>query len=128
VLRIHQFNLGRALEANKDLPLGPGKEFEPPNVLHIFFCLHLLWSRMEAILTHGSFLPLMILDEDLRKQDLQDAHTFGNHKGISAKPESLQKLIGKIVVQLQHPHPDFLCNVNSRAVNGTNEHHGSEYN
>jgi hypothetical protein len=39
----------------------------------------------------------VILDEDLRIQDLQDALTFGNHKGKSAKPESLQKLIDKDV-------------------------------
>jgi hypothetical protein len=50
---------------------------------------------MESILTHGSIWPLVELDKDLRKQDLQDTLTFGNHKGASAKPEALQKLIGK---------------------------------
>jgi hypothetical protein len=44
---------------------------------------------MEAILMHGSVWPLLELDKDLRKQDLQDALTFGNHKGASTKPESL---------------------------------------
>ncbi len=89
VLRKYQFDLSKALEANKDLPLGPGKEFKPPNVLHKIFSLHPLWSRMEAILTHGNIWPLVELDKDLRKQDLQDALTFGNHKGSSAKPEAL---------------------------------------
>jgi hypothetical protein len=37
VLRKYQFDLGKPLEANKDLPLGPGKEFKPPNVLNNFF-------------------------------------------------------------------------------------------
>jgi hypothetical protein len=57
VLRKYQFNLGKALEANKDSPLGPGIEFKPPNVLHKSFSLHLLWSYMEAILAHGSVWP-----------------------------------------------------------------------
>jgi hypothetical protein len=50
---------------------------------------------MEAILTHGSVWPLVELDKDTRKQDLQGALTFGNHTSASAKPEALQKLIGK---------------------------------
>jgi hypothetical protein len=57
VLRKYQFDLGKALEVNKDLPVGPGKEFKPPNVLHKIFGLHPLWSQMEAILTHGSVWP-----------------------------------------------------------------------
>jgi hypothetical protein len=44
---------------------------------------------MEPILTHGSVWPLVELEEDLRKQGLQDAFTFGNHKGASARPEAL---------------------------------------
>ncbi len=70
VLRKYQFNLGIALEANKDSPLGPGKEFKPPNVLHNFFGLHPFWSQMEAIFMHRIVWPLVELDKDLRKQDL----------------------------------------------------------
>ncbi len=46
---------------------------------------------------HGSIWPLVKLDKDLRKQDLLDAPTSNNHKGASAMPEALQKLIGKDV-------------------------------
>jgi hypothetical protein len=97
VLRKYQFDLSKALEANKDLPLKPGKEFKPPNIRQKLFGHHSLRSHMEAILTHGSVWPLVELDEDLRKLDLQEALTFGNHKGASAKPEALQKLIDKDV-------------------------------
>ncbi len=33
VLRNYEYDLGQALEAQKDSPLGPGKEFKPPDVL-----------------------------------------------------------------------------------------------
>jgi hypothetical protein len=50
---------------------------------------------MEAILMQGIVWPLVELDKDLRKQDLQDALTLGNHKGTSVMPESLRKLMAK---------------------------------
>jgi hypothetical protein len=59
MLRKYQLDLGKALEVNKDLPVGPGKEFKPPNVIHKIFGLHPLWSQMEAILTHESVWPLV---------------------------------------------------------------------
>jgi hypothetical protein len=97
VLRKYQFILGKALKGSKDLPLGLGKGYKPPNILHKIFILHPLWSQIEAILMHGSVWPLVELDKDLRKQDLQDAITFGTHRGTSAKPELLQKCIVKDV-------------------------------
>jgi hypothetical protein len=33
VLRKYGYNLGQALEAQKDSPLGPGTEFKPPDAL-----------------------------------------------------------------------------------------------
>ncbi len=33
VLRNYDYDLGRALEAQKDSPLGPGKEFKPQDIL-----------------------------------------------------------------------------------------------
>ncbi len=44
LLRKYQFDLSKALEANNDSPLGPGKKFKPPSVLHKIFSLHPLWS------------------------------------------------------------------------------------
>jgi hypothetical protein len=36
VIRKYQFDLGKALEANKGSPLGPGKEFKPPKSFRKF--------------------------------------------------------------------------------------------
>jgi hypothetical protein len=83
---------------------------------------------MEAILTHGSVWPLVELDKDLRKQDLQDALTLWQlQRSISKARITSKTHWQRRQVWLQHPHPNFVCNLNSRAVYGTNEHHGSEY-
>ncbi len=97
VLLKHEFSLGKALDANKGSPLGYGSEFRHPDKLRKIFGLHPLWPRMEAILTHGSRWPLEELCEKDRQKDLEDALTFGNHKGASAKPDLLRNLIGKDV-------------------------------
>ncbi len=47
VLRNYQFNLGKVLKANRDLPLGPGNEFEPPRPPQKF------WSS-SVLVTNGS--------------------------------------------------------------------------
>jgi hypothetical protein len=52
---------------------------------------------MEAILTHSSKWPLFEISKEEQVQDLNNALTFGNHKGALAKPELLKKLIGKDV-------------------------------
>jgi hypothetical protein len=43
VLREHNYDLGQALEAQTNSPLGRGKEFKPPDVLNVFG-LHPLWN------------------------------------------------------------------------------------
>jgi hypothetical protein len=48
------FNLGRAIEAQKLSPLSYGSEFKKPQVLKNIFNNHPLWARMESILTKGS--------------------------------------------------------------------------
>jgi hypothetical protein len=52
---------------------------------------------MKAILTHGSKWLLVGISKEESVQDLNEAITFGNHKGASAKPEPIKKLIGKNV-------------------------------
>jgi hypothetical protein len=52
---------------------------------------------MEAILSNRSKWPLEEIRDEERKQDLDNAVNFGNHKGASVKPELLKKLIGKDV-------------------------------
>ena len=96
-LEKYGFDLSRALEANKNSPLGYGSEFRHPNELHKIFDLHPLWPQLEAILSHGSRWPLEELSEEDQEKDLAYTLTFGNHKGVSAKPDLLQNLISKDV-------------------------------
>jgi hypothetical protein len=53
---------------------------------------------MESIIRNGSKWPLEEISEENRQQDLEDALTFGNHKGASAHPVLLKKLINKDVI------------------------------
>ena len=43
-LEKYEFDLGKALDAQHDSPLGPGMEFRPPDVLRSIFGLHPLWN------------------------------------------------------------------------------------
>jgi hypothetical protein len=52
---------------------------------------------MEDFLTHGSKWPLVEISKEEQINNPTNALTFGNHKGASAKPETLLKLIGKDV-------------------------------
>ncbi len=64
VLEKYDYDLGRALNAQQDSPLGPGKEFKPPNILQLVFGLHPLRKRMEDFITHGSKWPLVKISEE----------------------------------------------------------------
>ena len=97
ILEKYEFDLGKALDAQHDSPLGPGMEFRPPDVLRSIFGLHPLWNRMENILKNGSKWPLEEISEEDRASDLQEALIFGNHKGASSKSDLLKKLISKDV-------------------------------
>ncbi len=97
VLRKYNLNLGKALKAQQDSPLGNGKEFKPPSVLQQVFGLHPLLSQMEAFLLEGSKRPLAEISKHEQQQDLVNALTFGNHKGALQKPVILKKLIAKDV-------------------------------
>jgi hypothetical protein len=52
---------------------------------------------MKDFLTHGSKWPLVKISKEKQINDLNNALTFENHKGASAKPELQLKLIGKYV-------------------------------
>jgi hypothetical protein len=93
----YDFSLEDILNAQQDSPLGPGKEFRPPNILRSVFGLHPLWDRMESILTHGSKWPLIDTSNNNQANDVIEALTFGNHKGASTKPDLLKKLVKKDV-------------------------------
>ena len=81
----------------QDSPLHPGKEFKPPDVLESVFGHHPLWQHTKDFLNDGSKWPLDKISKEERVKHLHEALTFGNHKGASAKPELLLKLIGQDV-------------------------------
>jgi hypothetical protein len=97
ILSKYKIDLNKALETNKNSPLGPGKEFRAQDNLCKVFSLHPLWSRIKHILTDDSKWPLVNISQDKRKQDFLNAFTLGNHKGASIKPDLVQKLISKDV-------------------------------
>ncbi len=101
ILSKYYYNLGKALKARQDSPLGYCKELKPTNILKSVFWLHPLWQCIEAILTNGSKCPLFEISKDKQKTDLNNALAFGTHKSSPAKPSLLQKLIGK---DLKHGH------------------------
>ena len=97
-LERYGFNLGAAIEANSSSPLGYGSEFRPVHILAPIFERHPNWNRLKTLLTVGSKWPLEQLSNEIRKSDLAEALTFGNHKGATSKPELLRQLIEKDVI------------------------------
>jgi hypothetical protein len=69
ILRKYNLDLGKALKAQQDSPLGNGKEFKPPSVLQQVFGLHSLWNRIEAFLLEGSKWPVAEISKNERQQD-----------------------------------------------------------
>jgi hypothetical protein len=98
VLAKYDNNLERAICAQARSPVGYGSEFRPTDQLVKLFGLHPCWSKMQAILTRGSKWTLDYLEEDQRKQDIEDALAFGNHKGAQKKPAQLRTLVEKDVI------------------------------
>ncbi len=64
VLRRYDFDLGKALRAHENSPLGNGKKFRPTKVLENVFGLHLLWKQMKDFLEEGSIWPLAKLSKE----------------------------------------------------------------
>jgi hypothetical protein len=93
VFKRYGFDLGRAIEVQKRSPIGYGSEFKKPEVLKKIFRNHLLWERMERLLSKGSRWPLKEISKKDRVADLQEALKFRNHKGATSKPELLRELI-----------------------------------
>ncbi len=70
---------------------------------------------MKAILNRGSKWTLDTLEEDRRKQDLEDALTFGNHKGAQKNPIQLRTLVEKDVTHGYDYPSHFTKSERSRA-------------
>ncbi len=54
ILSNYEFDLHKALNANKNSLLGPGSGFRAPDEPSKIFSLHPLWQRMKCILMNGS--------------------------------------------------------------------------
>ncbi len=54
ILKKYNFDLAKAIEAQKSLPLGYGSEFWSPQTLKKIFMNHPLWNQMESLLIEGS--------------------------------------------------------------------------
>jgi hypothetical protein len=93
ILKRYDFDLAKAIHAQRSSPLGYGSEFRPPKTLMKIFKHHPLWGRMERLLIKGSKWPLTEISKSSRMADLTEALQFGNHKGGSPKPDLLKKLI-----------------------------------
>ena len=52
---------------------------------------------MKSILTVGSYWPMAELSDELKRLDVEDDLSFGNHKGATEKPDLLRSLIEKDV-------------------------------
>jgi hypothetical protein len=68
------------------------------------------------------------ISEENGQQDLEDALTFGNHKGVLIQPVLLKKLISKYVIHGNCLPTPVECQINSRVSNGTHEHYAVKYN
>jgi hypothetical protein len=90
----------------------PVKPLPPPPMVANGICPH---QRKQ--------MAIRKVNKENRQQDLEDALTFGNHKGASAQPALLKNSSKK------YSSMDTACQFpNTRVSNGTNEHHGAKYN
>eukprot|EP00978_Attheya_sp_CCMP212_P016940 scaffold44783_cov43-Attheya_sp.AAC.3 len=93
ILQQHNGDLKQALAAQSHSQLGYGSEFRPTAILEPLFKSHCLWPNMKSILDDGAAFPLEPIDEELRKLDLAEALTMGNHKGATKEPQILENLM-----------------------------------
>ena len=82
ILQKYQGNLGRALQAHKNTPLGCGSEFREVEALRPLLQKTPLWDRFSNMLSSGVEFPLEDLNPQLKQQDLIEGIEFGNHKGV----------------------------------------------
>jgi hypothetical protein len=112
MILMHKFggDLHQALHAQKGSPLQYGSEFKPVLMLAPIFENHPTWNKMMTLLTEGSTWPLSPIDEHNQLLDIDDALTFGNHKGANQQPELLRELINDDVTRGFYPHSSTLQN------------------
>ena len=83
--------------------------------------------KMEDILANGSKWLFAKISKESRASDLNNALTFGSHKGALTKPDILKKLVSKYV-KYSYSIPIPLESVqNSGVRNGANEYDGTDH-
>ncbi len=98
IMRRFDNNLGKALKAQQDLPLGYGFEFQKADVLEPLFHLHPKWERFKNLLNNGLVWPLAEISKEKRVKDVEEALTFGNHKGATKQPDLLKLLVNNDII------------------------------
>jgi hypothetical protein len=98
VIKRFNNNLGKALKAQQDSPLGYGSKFQKADVLEPLFHLHPKWERFKNLLKDGSGWPLAKISKEDRVKGVEEALTFGNHKGATKQPDLLKLLINNDVI------------------------------
>ncbi len=93
ILKKYNFDLEKAIDAQKSSPLGYGSKFRPPHTLRRIFQHHPLWARMEHLLINRYKWPLAEIIKSNRIADLTEDLQFRSHKGAFQKPNLLKKLI-----------------------------------
>jgi hypothetical protein len=67
-------------------------------VLEPLFHLHPNWARFKNLLSNGSVWPLAEISKEERFKDVEEALTFGNHKGTTKQPDLLKLLVNDDII------------------------------
>jgi hypothetical protein len=97
ILQAHNFDLGRALRSDGNLPLRFGSEFRPISVLEPLLGIHPLWPRIQALLLEGSHLSADPFPREACSQQVEACLSYGNHKGAINAPETFFDLLDEDV-------------------------------
>lgn len=93
ILEESDLDLGKALENQRGTQLDPGSEFRPTEILEPLLENHPLWPRLNDQLKHGADFPLDDLGIKERKEDVEEALIFGNHKGADDNEELFHEMM-----------------------------------
>jgi hypothetical protein len=106
VLKHHDFDLGKAIEAQSTSPVGYGSEFRKTGILSPLLWNHPFWPMMKSILENGAEWPMDPISEESCIADVKEALLFENHKGAISQPELLTKLVtGDVIHGYSLPLP-----------------------
>ena len=93
ILESFDLDLSRAIDAQRDSPVGYGSEFRHPDVLDKLLFKHPRWDQFKQILLNGSDFQLDPLPVEMQQADLKEALERGNHKSARDRPEKLKELV-----------------------------------